>query len=394
MKLQTIITRFAVSALAMALAQTGLATELRFDGFASFVMGQVLDKDEIQSTYSGENNFRGFDDKLGFQDNSKFALQARADLGNKLSATVQIIAKGATDYDAEFNWAYLTYQLTDEWTIKAGRFRPPLFIYSQFLDVGYSYHWITAPDSVYNLNGFDTTNGILLEHQTDFSGWNSTFSAVINRAKVEVPGGTVDTNNGWSLTWDLNRDWFSFHIVYSEGRTTVSGQIEQLAMGLMSAGVSPNAVSNMMMDNDKGSFAGIGVVLDNGQLFAMAEYTELASKDSYSADPAKRAYISGGFRNGNWTAYATVENVKAEYNRRSLANVIGALDPSDPYARALAGNAAALFEMSERDENVYSIGTRYNFHPSASLKLEYMQMDDKYRDQKPEVIAAAVDLVF
>lgn len=414
MKTKTIKAGFAVSALALAVSQGALAGELRFDGFASFVAGQVLDKDELVGA-----NFRGYDEKLGFQNNSRFAVQARADLQDKLTATAQIVAKGANDYEAKFSWAYLTYQLTDEFTIKAGRFRPPLFIYSEFLDVGYAYHWILPPDSVYNLLGFDTADGVMLTHQVDIGGWTSAFSGVINRSTSPIANGSVDSANGWSLTWDVNKDWFTFHIVYSASDTTVNGAFDQLAAGLSQAGVPDQAINNMMMDGDRGTFAGIGFGLDSGSLFAIAEYTELAVEDAYSADPAKRGYVSGGFRTGKWTVFATVENVKAEYDRKALAAIsdplnakIAALTAALPYLNStttptaneartsiyglstLNGVVTGLFQNNERDENIYSAGVRYNFHPSACAKMEYIQMDDKYRDKEPAAVAMSVDLVF
>lgn len=111
---------FKVSLLAAAVglaSAPAMAAELRFDGFASFVAGQVLDKDELATDSSGDPVlFRGFDDKLSFNENSLFAVQVRADLQDRLSATAQIIAKGNDGYDAKFNWAYLSYELTDEVT--------------------------------------------------------------------------------------------------------------------------------------------------------------------------------------------------------------------------------------------------------------------------------------
>lgn len=140
MKTRALKAGFAVTALALAVSPA-MATELRFDGFASFVAGQALEKDELLvDPNTGEAAFRGYDEKMSFQANSLFAIQVRADLQEKLSATAQIIAKGQNDYEAKFNWAYLAYQLTNEVTVKAGRFRTPLFMYSDFLDVGYAYH--------------------------------------------------------------------------------------------------------------------------------------------------------------------------------------------------------------------------------------------------------------
>lgn len=211
MKRKAIKAGFAVTALALAVSPA-MATEIRFDGFASFVAGQVLDKDELVDPLTGEEvAFRGFDNRLDFQQNSLFALQARADLQEKLSATAQIVAKGSTDYEAKFNWAYLTYELTNEWTAKLGRQRIPYFMYSDFLDVGYAYHWISPPDTVYNLAGFDSADGVSLEHQTDLGDWTSRLTLMAGRANTTLNTANtsdIDTEISELMTvaWSMNYD--------------------------------------------------------------------------------------------------------------------------------------------------------------------------------------------
>jgi len=194
MKRKAIKTGFALSALALAVSPA-MAAEIRFDGFASFVAGQVLDKDEAEAATSGI--MRGFDNKLDFQQNSLFALQMRADLQEKLSATAQVTAKGQDDYNAKFNWAYLSYEINNELTAKAGRQRIPYFMYSDFLDVGYAYHWIAPPYHVYNLAGFDSADALSLDYQTDIGDWVSRVSLLAGRANttLRVPPSTEEVSS-------------------------------------------------------------------------------------------------------------------------------------------------------------------------------------------------------
>ena len=87
-----------------------LASDLRIDGFASFIAGQVLDKDEI----GPDGNYLGFDDRADFQTNSIYGIQFRADLGKGLTATGQVVGQGSDDFDAKITWAYLTYEFNPE----------------------------------------------------------------------------------------------------------------------------------------------------------------------------------------------------------------------------------------------------------------------------------------
>ncbi|HVL01551.1 MAG TPA: porin, partial [Dongiaceae bacterium] len=411
MKTRVLKAGFAVSALALAVSPA-IATELRFDGFASFVAGQVLDKDELLvDPQTGDTvPFRGYDERLSFQPNSLFALQVRADLQEKLSATAQIIAKGQDDYEAKFNWAYLAYQLTNELTVKAGRFRTPLFLYSDFLDVGYAYHWISPPDGVYNLSGFDSSDGVMLEWQTEFSGFVSTATVATARTTADIDGGTLDSVNGLTATWNLNYDWFTFHIAHSEADITIDNpQINQLAAGLAQTTlVSQNAIDNMLFDSDKGTFDGVGISVDTGRVFAVAEYTETASEDTFSADPTQNWYVSGGARFSKLTAYLTYEHKEGDLQEDALTEITSRLDPAiaalqaglpataEQYAQlaGLRGGVAQIFAQSETDTDTYSVGLRYDFHPSAAMKFEYIQQDDKINEVEPAAVAVAIDLVY
>lgn len=408
-----------MSALALAVSPA-MAAEIRFDGFASFVAGQVLDKDELVG-----DNFRGYDERLSFQNNSLFAIQARADLQDKLSATAQIIAKGSENYDANFNWAYLTYELSNNINIKAGRFRNPLFLYSDFLDVGYAYHWISPPDSVYNLSGFDSSDGVMLEFQNDLGNFTSVATLTAARTNADLEQGSLDSTNALTGTWTLSYDWFSFHVSYSESDITLDADaFNQIAEGLAGFGVSQDSIDDMLMESDKGYFAGIGISVDTGKFFAVAEYTEVGTDNAFPADPSERWYVSGGMRFGDWTAYATVENLKADVKEDTLNEILTQFDqgvaglqflmstipdpaPTNELAATynqlafalsaapdLRNGVVALFNTSGRDEDIYSVGLRYNFHPSACAKVEYIEMDDKLNDVKPSAIAVAIDLVY
>lgn len=407
MKTKAIKAGFAVSALALAISPA-MAAEIRFDGFASFVAGQVIDKDELAG-----DSLRGFDERLSFQENSLFAVQVRADLQEKLSATAQIIAKGSEDYDARFNWAYLSYELSNEISIKVGRFRTPLFMYSDFLDVGYAYHWISPPDSVYDLGGFDSADGIMVEYQTHLGDWTSTFTVNATRSNSDLEGGNLENTNSHAVVWSMNRDWLTLRAVYSAADVTLrSEDVNALAAGLSQAGVSQSVLDNMLMDNDRGTFGGVGVSLDFGTYFAMAEYTEITADNSFAPDKRENWYVSGGTRIGKYTVYATIESSEGEINERARDDITNTLAPAiegltamnpvpgtQEYAQLvglqqLSGGAAAAFNVNRTEYELYSIGMRYDFHPSAAFKVEYLHMDDKLNNVDPAVIAVAIDLVY
>ena len=391
-------------------AGSALATDIRFDGFASFVAGQVLNKDELvkDSTTGSTVPFRGFDENLDFQQNSLFALQARADLKDNLSATLQVVAKGKDDYNAKFNWAYLTYDINSEWTAKIGRQRIPYFMYSDFLDVGYAYPWIAPPTYVYDLGGFDSNDGISLEYQTDLGNWTSRLSLMWGRAKTQLTanGTTSEANvkNQGLIAWSMNYDWLTLRATYAQTFLTfdTSSTVDLIYQQFQSAtGVtlSPASRTNFLVDNDKATFKGVGISIDPGQYFLASELTQLDIPNSILQNPATQWYVSGGYRMDKFTFYATYEHVTSDYNKRGVANVvandIAPLGLPAVQEAALTDAVRQIFDNTNLPKaKSYTVGLRYNFHPSACAKLEFMQEDNKQTDKKPQAIALAIQLVY
>lgn len=112
------LTMLAVSAVCSGAAQA----DIQLNGYAS-IRATTVDSD------GGGLGFGGLtaNGEMTFKDESVFALQARSDLGDGLSATIQLMAEGSKDFEAEAKWAYLTYELNDQHSVSAGRFANPIF---------------------------------------------------------------------------------------------------------------------------------------------------------------------------------------------------------------------------------------------------------------------------
>ena len=94
------------------LASGAAMADLQINGFASIKAGL---------TSGSDKTLYGYTDELDFKNESLFAIQIRSDLGEKLSVTAQVMGRGSNDFDAAFEWAFLSYQLTDNMSINAGR---------------------------------------------------------------------------------------------------------------------------------------------------------------------------------------------------------------------------------------------------------------------------------
>ena len=158
--------------------------EITLNGFASIVGGV---------TTSSDDTLYGYDQDIDFSQGSLFAIQASADLGDSLTATVQLLARGENDWDPDFEWAYIAYDASDNLRVLAGRQRVPFYMYSDFLDVSYAYPWITPPEGVYSV-AFDTFDGLGAIYSTSMGSFDANFGECGKDAKNNLP-----ITKGWNF---------------------------------------------------------------------------------------------------------------------------------------------------------------------------------------------------
>ena len=363
--------------------------DLTINGFASIKAGMTLDSDDT---------LYGYDDSLDFKNESLFAVQLMSDLGDKLSVTAQLMGRGADDFDVDFEWAFISYQLTDEVRINAGRLRTPFYKYSDYRDVGYAYDWLRVPQSVYGL-GFDNIEGISFYHTTQLGSFDSNLQLIAGAydGDATVSGNSVDAEikNVLGVAWELGRDWYSLRAAYLRGKVTIDAQSAQLQpgvtfgdffTGLSGAGFGA-LVNEIDINEEDGAFFGLGFTADKNDWLLVAEYTTVTVDNSFIADQ-KNFYVSVGHRFDSITPYISYEKEDNEAKTEIYTPYLATLPPQ------LLLPVAGIVQSQARKATTYNLGLRYDFHPSAAFKLQYSSEDNKIADLRQDVLAFGVDLVF
>ncbi|MGQ8365215.1 hypothetical protein [Glaciecola sp. 1036] len=352
--------------------------EVNFSGFGSIVGGIATDSDIPIRNYS---------DDINFKQGSFFALQAYSDLSEGLSATMQIRARGRDDWDPEFTWAYLSYEVNDSWRIQLGRQRIPMYLYSDYLDVSFAYHWITPPTEVYKAP-FDSINGIGSIH--DFSVGDANvnlrvyfgqedFTTFGNDYKMSnILSGVISVNYG---SWTFRSSALTFTF---EGNIGLDPLIAAWQMTPF-----PGVGTDLEIKDDKSVALEFGVIFDNQDWLFVAEYIPSQVDETIVGD-YKPWMVSVGKRFDNFMLHATVgEDVNEPY-RDNLNNVPVGLDPS---LDALYYTTKAVLDARDFSLPFYSIGLRWDFHPSAAFKTEYTH-SEVVGGEKSGALQAAVVFVF
>lgn len=372
-------------------APLAVAGDMRFSGFLSLGGGLVDDaKSQSYGGYSEED--------ITF-DHNIFGLQVSGDVSDKLTATVQLTARGSEDYQVNTEWAYLSWQATDNSKVRMGRLRTPFYMYSDFLDVGYAYPWISPPREVYYLP-FNNVNGVDFYTSTTWLNLDATFQAYFGGFddQLDLDGDGVEesakTRNQMGLAGTLGRDWWTLRAAYHQADLTIDvmgvplggGQtLGDLASLLSLSGFSANA-DKLLVDEDKASFAELGLNIDTGTFVAAAEHVEFEAKNSLLSKNV-REYVMGGVRFGSWLVHVTASKTKDEVSHPEAGI------PLAQQTALLIGTLQAVAQSQVIERDVITLGTRWDLTAGTALKLQYDDVSDDVRgDQK--VYSFAVQTVF
>ncbi|MDX5408132.1 MAG: porin [Chromatiaceae bacterium] len=375
---------FKRSALTLAMAAFLAApahADLTINGFASIKAGMTLDSD---------STLYGYTDELDFKNESLFALQVMSDLGEKLSVTAQLMGRGREDFNAEFEWAFLSYQLTDNMQINAGRLRTPFYKYSDFKDVGYAYDWSRVPEAVYNLD-FDNIEGVSLYHTATLGSFDSTLQLIAGSfdGDAVLTGLTVQAKIDQILgaTWELSRDGISARLAYLTGDTSFSNPDIDALTGILTASGLGAVARAIDVNEESSTFLGLALTLDKNDWVAVAEITRTEVDDSLIAEQ-NGYYVSIGHRFDSLTPYISYEKRDNDAKR----DIIALLPQGVPAELALGVTQVVEFFEVKRD--AWNLGLRYDFHPSAAFKAQLTRVNYDITDDDTSLITLGVDLVF
>lgn len=357
----------------------GAHAEVRINGFANLVGGIT----------SSDDTLYGYEDDISFNAESLFALQVSGDINDKMTATGQIVARGENDYDADFEWAYLTYNATDHVSISAGRLRLPLFKYSASKDVGYSYHWVNAPRAVYDVP-FNNLDGFRVDYANYAGDWEYNLQLSAGTFSGDTSLGGVEGNNVLVATGEIQRDWFKARVVAGRGKSTLHApSIDNVTNAL--AAISPELADDLSLTDDTGVFLGLGLDADFADWFIGGEYTSIDTEESFSPED-KAFYVTAGLRLDAFTPSLTYEKLDGRGDIRFLDKVAALPAPFQPAATAAV---VGLQQVAFDEYEVITLGLRYDWDTNVAFKADISRYtNDINPAADASLLRVAVNYVF
>jgi hypothetical protein len=348
---------------------------VKINGFLSAGFGRI---DEADTQY-GIPNYGTVGSTLSTSPFSLIGLQFSANLTDKLNAVVQLVASGnARDghnqYDVRAEWGFLRYALTPDLKIRAGRFRLPIFLYSDTAQVGYSFPWVTPPNEVYRLVPFFNFNAVDATFSQDIGQSNWTFALQpffgAERFKFDLYNNAYPAATHPPGVPVMNPGQLPMNVLRFHASQLVGGAFS-LTNPMMTLRASLfNTKIDTFVDNPTNpTNAGAFVPLPNGQLNADQNVFvyDLAARIN-----ASRFLVLGEYAHRK--AFLGVASLTGYY--ATLGVHLGSFLPNFTYAHLtttdsadLAGASLDPFSEAPEAQESMTYGVNYTFNPSVVLKL-------------------------
>ncbi len=324
--------------------------EYQINGFGTVGVTHMGGESDLDYGMQGQTTDGWRGDQL-----SKLAVQLRYGITDTLSVTGQLGTKPVQDsWEAGPGNLYLAWQANDNLTLRGGRLGTPIYMYSETLNVGFSYPWLRLPEEVYSLVQLTSHDGgdVLYNRSTD-----------IGTLSFQVAGGQaikrdhyalddihdIDYRKVFAANLALSTDNFgTFRVGYAEADLQIT--VDEVITNV--GGAQEYRVFNAL-DAQKGKFSSVGHQYDNGTWLSAAEAVKLTIENDNDAE-TNAFYIMGGRRFGDYLAHVTY----------------GQLDES-------SGRQVSM-----------TYGLNYSITPTVTLKGEYKRVDTSQGDESIGVFKA------
>lgn len=401
----------------------------RLSGFGTLGAVKTTTNDAIYG-YPGQG---GGATKHGSLDpDSKIAVQGTYKFAPTVSATSQVMTKYDADgqYIPNINWAFAKWQAMPGLSFRAGRMGAPLFMISDFRDVGYANTFVRPPLDVYGQVPISQFEGLDAAYQFNAGEATITSTFWTGDSKSDYASSLARTPSqvilkrsvGLNVLAELSNGW-SLRVGRSQGKMTVKSELaDQLTAGAQGATLAggyaafiagagngafagiggPAAVaaaqasraqmaqvaSLLNVEGVKATFTGIGLAYDQDNWVGSLEFTKRKT-DSYVSDTTGW-YSMVGYRVDRFTPYIGLSKIKSDRRSsnpvsasalRSSAVVTNSGGSSSPlYAGAVAldtgvnnvyGGINAVLGTQKQDERTMTVGVRWDATSSLAVKAQF-----------------------
>ena len=382
------------------LAHNAQAVEWKFSGYGTVAaVHSTEDKADVVNVI-GQETGAGYSNEWDTAIGTRFGAQLDAKFSSQWSASGQLVSKFLNNsFAPKLATGFIRFAPGAGVEIRAGRLPYSAFQVSDYLNIGYSYPWVTPPADIYAVS-FPHVDGLDLTWRTSVGPVGVKLQGATGKSKQTQGNLTMTLKDlaGVNATADLGD--FSTRLSYITYLMTIDQPNINAAFNAIRAGIGfgpppfnptlGQAVADEYEFKDKrAAYLSWGASYDPGDWFVNLELG-MVKRVSFSPKSYEAA-LTAGLRRGNFTPYAVLSKFHPAEKLQSN--------------NAIASNFINTYY--NRGEQTTSLGLRWDFSKSADFKVQYdrVNLDEGsigFLRAKPGltsggtygVVSAAVDFVF
>ncbi len=388
---------------------------LKVNGFLTAAAQQSDEKDTVYNagyavltdSQIGTGGVRG--DHAAVAPGSVAGLQFDYKLNSKANLTAQYVARGSEGWNLAAEWAYVTYNFTPDWSVKAGRMRTAFFLFSESQEVGFSYPWVKPPVELYN-SLLTAADGIELKKKFSLGEWSGDFRTELTSASRQKGAGGLPVDlivkRGFSMVGTLYYQSFTFYACALNGivQSDLSTAPEYVALdSVLRLGASSGAydADNAVASRDVAArYYDLGAMFDDGVWWAVVEAGKQPYKNSIQPD-FRGGYAALGHRFGAWMPFYTIARTSTMPRGNNLRNEI--MDVPQ-VATILATQNIDLRDLNYQ-QTAHYLGVRYDVSSRSDVKFQWTRIQnmggtrglfapDAPTNHRANIFAMSFDAVF
>lgn len=292
--------------------------------------------------------------------------------GARWSAVLQLVAERNLTYSwtPVVEWANVQYQATPELSLRLGRIALPLFLSGDYRKASYALPWVRTPVELYGALPISNSDGVDASYRWQLGQVKNTTQLLYGRTSVKLSdtrraharamAGMSNTSTAGALTVRA---------------TALKGEMEMVLAedlwnGLRQFGPHGQWLARRYeTDRKRATVLSVGASYDPGEWFLMAEVGRFNAR-SFLGDKTA-GYVSGGYRFGALTPYATYSRSTANTPTHVEGLPLAGLPP--PHAAAAAQLNAGLNGLLSMiaEQDTVSAGARWDAGSNTALKLQF-----------------------
>lgn len=382
-----LLSRLACAGL-LATAGSAQAVDWTLSGFGTLGHA-VSDQDWTYQRHLDDDGTWWRDTRLGAQ------LDAR--LNPAWSATLQLTLSPSTRHDrqwaAEVAWAFVAWRPDNDWQLRAGKQRIPMFLNSENIDVGQTYALARLPVEVYALSPSNDFTGLSVTRTWQHGAGELSADVYGGRAQLSVRRHASDIGSsylatdtdviGAGLTWRAPA--LTWRLGFHHARTeAANGQplpksfpFVDLGGGMGYYRVSDELPGSVPVPTTRAIVNQVLNLAVEAELApswkVVGEFARVFQRRTSLGTDSAGAYVALLHEMGAFTPYVLVARQQSLGGSRMIAKRLyaaadQALDPS----LAVAQRAAAETGIQVYDQTSFGVGAAWAVGARSQLKAEWM----------------------